>query len=77
MEHNKLFVVFLLLTIYSLTINKKIFIVTFLFFMSFLLYLNNKVKLSLTFLIIYLLTLVITRKLEFFKTKKNKKKKKI
>ena len=72
MEHNKLFVVFLLLTIYALTVNKKIFIVTFIFFISFLLYLNNKVKLSITFLIIYLLTLVITKKVEFFKTKQLK-----
>lgn len=72
MEHNKLFVVFLLLTIYALTVNKKIFIITFIFFISFLLYLNNKVKLSITFLIIYLLTLVITKKVEFFKTKQLK-----
>ena len=44
MEHNKLFIVFLLLTVYFLTINKKLFVVTFLFLISFLLYLNNKVN---------------------------------
>lgn len=73
MEHNKLFIVFLLLTVYLLTINKKLFIVTFLFLISFLLYLNNKVKLSLTFLVIYLLTLIINKKVEKFRSKKIEK----
>jgi hypothetical protein len=73
MEHNKLFIVFLLLTIYFLTINKKLFVVTFLFLISFLLYLNNKEKLSLTFLVIYLLTLIITKKKESFRSKKIEK----
>lgn len=69
MEHNKLFIVFLLLTVYFLTINKKLFVVTFLFLISFLLYLNNKVKLSLTFLVIYLLTLIVTKRKEKFRVK--------
>ena len=62
MEHNKLFIVFLLLTIYALTINKRLFIITFLFLISFVFYLNNKMKLCLTFLVIYLLTLIIYKK---------------
>jgi len=70
MEHNKLFIVFLLLTVYFLTINKKLFVVTFLFLISFLLYLNNKTKLSLTFLVIYLLTLIIKKKKKKFRVKK-------
>ena len=70
MEHNKLFIVFLLLTVYFLTINKKLFVVTFLFLISFLLYLNNKTKLSLTFLVIYLLTLIKKKKKEKFRVKK-------
>ena len=74
MEHNKLFIVFLLLTIYFLTINKKLFVITFLFLISFLLYVNNQIKLSLTFLIVYLLTLLIQKKrlnqIEKFNNKK-------
>lgn len=69
MEQNKIFIVFLLLTIYLLTINKRLFMVTFLFLISFLFYLNNKAKLSLTFLVIYLLTLIINKRNEKFRVK--------
>ena len=43
--------------------------VTFLFLISFLFYLNNKAKLSLTFLVIYLLTLIINKRNEKFRVK--------
>ena len=77
MEHNKFFIVFLLLTIYTFTINKRLFMITFLFLISFVFYLNNKIKLCLTFLVVYLLTLIIYKKkkynIEKFKSiKKNK-----
>jgi hypothetical protein len=59
MEQHKLFIVISLLLIYIVTINKRLFYVSVLLFISTLLYFKKHVQLSLFFLLIYLLSIVV------------------
>jgi hypothetical protein len=68
MEQHKNFIVLSLLLIYIVTINRKLFYISVLFFIALLLYLKKYIQISLFFLIMYLLSIVIlNRKKEKFK----------